>query len=428
MQLGVRWLFVVGLLALISMIGPPVPSAQAAIKATAGAVVKVSPPPSVMHEAYTSNTEIRAFDEQQDFVTPIPIVVDLAPPGSATTIPAGTCVESHYLHFDNVRATTLVRLRGSVTFDADVLGVIVTDARLSSTDATLGVTGTAYPTGLPARGAETTWPVASERDFVTIAPNGRTVSVDLAVSGVIDNVRVITECGIGPPANLVLTPETATNPVDTQHCVTATVTDAAGTPTPDVTVRFAVTGATSTSGSATTKPDGTAQFCYMGPPLPGTDTIRAYADTNNSGSQDMGEPTDVATKIWVLPVTTPGCEVTITNGGWIRASNGDKATFGGNAKADAGGRVSGQEEYQDHGPARSLTMHSINVLAVVCSADRTEARVYGQARVDGTGPHNYRIRVRDQGEPGTSDMYGIILSPNYTSGDQPPQGGNIQIR
>jgi len=52
----------------------------------------------------------------------------------------------------------------------------------------------------------------------------------------------------------------------------------------------------------------------------------------------------MASKIWVLPATTPGCEIKITNGGWIIADNPDRANFGGNAKADEDGNVSGEEE------------------------------------------------------------------------------------
>ena len=55
---------------------------------------------------------------------------------------------------------------------------------------------------------------------------------------------------------------------------------------------------------------------------------------------------------WVLPVSTAFCEVTITNGGWFIANNGDQATFGGNAKVSADAiTVQGQEEYQDRYPA-----------------------------------------------------------------------------
>src|SRR5207244_1229322 len=56
----------------------------------------------------------------------------------------------------------------------------------------------------------------------------------------------------GPPATLTLSPKTATNVVDSQHCVTATVKDQYGNATPAITVRFSVTGSVTTSGSAST--------------------------------------------------------------------------------------------------------------------------------------------------------------------------------
>jgi hypothetical protein len=234
----------------------------------------------------------------------------------------------------------------------------------------------------------------------------------------------------GAPARLDLQPKTATNPVDTEHCVTATVTDAFGNPTPGITVRFTVTGSVNTTGSATTNASGVATFCYDGPALPGADAITAYADTNNNNVQDPGEPSDAATKTWVLPVTTPGCEIRITNGGWITAANGDKATFGGNAKADADGNVSGNEEYQDHGPAREFNLHG-NVLVIVCGTDNKSGTVFGEATVDGSGSHIYRIDVVDEAEPGKgADRYRIRFNtpaPPYDSGDQLLKGGNVQV-
>jgi hypothetical protein len=239
----------------------------------------------------------------------------------------------------------------------------------------------------------------------------------------------VTKIGfVGAPATVTVTPPAATNPVDTQHCVTATVRDAFGNPVPGVTVRFTVTGAVMTSGSATTDANGQAIFCYQGPALPGADTITAFADTDGDGTQDPGEPAGAAAKVWTLPVTTPLCEIRITNGGWIIAANGDRASFGGNAKADAAGNTQGQEQYQDHGPVQPLNMHSINVLAIVCEGT-TEASIFGQATIDGLGPFHYRIRVQDIGEPGPGqDTYGLLLQTGYSSGEQVLQGGNVQIR
>jgi hypothetical protein len=230
----------------------------------------------------------------------------------------------------------------------------------------------------------------------------------------------------GPPATLTLDPLADTNPVGTEHCVTATVRDAFGNPVPGVTVRFSVTGSVSASGSETTDANGQAEFCYDGPPFPGADAIHAYADTDNDETEDAGEPSGNATKTWVLPVSTPGCEVKITNGGWIIALNGDRASFGGNAKVDADGNVTGDEQYQDHGPAQPMDLHG-NVLVVICTS-ATEATIYGQATIDGAGSFFYRIKVRDLGEPGRgSDTYEMFVANGYYSGDQTLQGGNVQI-
>jgi hypothetical protein len=225
----------------------------------------------------------------------------------------------------------------------------------------------------------------------------------------------------GPPATLLLTPPSDTNTVDDEHCVTATVRDAFGNPTPNVTVRFSVAGSVTTGGPRTTNAAGQAQFCYTGPALPGADVITAYADTDNDSVRDLGEPQATATKAWVIRASTAGCKVTY--GGRITAANGHKATFGGNAKADG---LKGQEQYRDHGPP-SLNVHSIEILSVVCSADGTQATIFGTATVNGTGEFDFRIDLKDLGEPGSADTYRIRLEGGYDSGEQVLLGGNVQI-
>jgi hypothetical protein len=231
---------------------------------------------------------------------------------------------------------------------------------------------------------------------------------------------------VGPPAKLTLGPKTAVNPVGSQHCVTATVVDRFGNPTAGAIVRFSVTGSVNTSGARITDANGQTTFCYTGPPFPGADAIHAYADTNRSNTQDAGEPFDDAAKTWVLPVSTPGCEIKITNGGWIIAANGDKSTFGGNAKVDADGNVSGNEEYQDHGPAQPMNLKG-DVLVVICTS-ATQATIYGQATIDGSGSFFYRLNVEDNAEPGKdADKYWMLVDNGYNSGNQTLMGGNVQI-
>lgn len=232
----------------------------------------------------------------------------------------------------------------------------------------------------------------------------------------------------GPPATVVLTPAAATNPVGTQHCVTATVEDAFGGASPDVVVDFTVAGSTMTSGSAATDDNGQATFCYQGPALPGADTITAYADANGNGAFDPAEPVGAAAKVWVLPATSTECVVTVSGGGHIVATNGDRATFGGNARVREDGEANAHLQYTDHGPAQPTKMHTLDVLAIVCDGP-SSATIYGTARVDGHGTVQYRIRVQDNGEPGAGrDVYGILLDTGYYSGEQPLVSGNIQVR
>ena len=237
----------------------------------------------------------------------------------------------------------------------------------------------------------------------------------------------------GPPATVTLAPlAPPPNQVDSEHCVTATVEDRFGNPTPGISVVFTVTGSNSTSGARTTDGDGQAEFCYTGR-LFGVDTIDAFADTDGDGQRDLGEPSAVppATKTWLLPPSTPLCEVEFpTGGGQIVANNGDRASFGGNAHVSSTGDPSGVQEYRDHGPVQPLNVHSISVLAVVCVRfpdGHAEATIFGEATIDGSGRYAYRIDVEDRGEPGTNDTYWISLSNGYDSGRQALEGGNITI-
>lgn len=253
-------------------------------------------------------------------------------------------------------------------------------------------------------------------------------SYDIIFNGGVADGFVAKISVVGPPATVVIDPPAATNTVDSQHCVTATVRDASGTPVTGVTVRFSVTGSVEASGSAVTNSNGEASFCYNGPPFPGQDVIGAYADTDNDNMQAPGEPAGAATKTWVLPASTPLVDVRITDGGQITAANGDTATFGGNPRLSETGETEGHQQYHDHGPAQPMVVQSIEVLAIV-SEEPSQATIYGRATIDGAGSYFYRIKVRDVAEPGAGhDTYWILLQNGYNSGEQTLEGGNIQVR
>jgi hypothetical protein len=256
----------------------------------------------------------------------------------------------------------------------------------------------------------------------SIPPGG---SAYFSLEGTTSSISVATKVVVNPPAQ--------TLPVGSTVCVTATVTDQTGMPMPGVTVDFSVlgvgTGDTGISGSGVTDTTGTTPpFCYPSQSrLPGTsDVITAQARTStNTG------PIGIGTVVFVLPVSTPGCEIKITGGGWITANNGDKSTFGGNAKIDEFGNLSGEETYQDHGPAISpMDVKSIDILVIVCDPpDFTSAEIFGTATVNGSGTFDFHIGVQDlnKGAMSAPDTYWITLSNGYDSGRHNLEGGNLTI-
>ena len=101
--------------------------------------------------------------------------------------------------------------------------------------------------------------------------------------------------------NVTLEPATETALVNTEKCVTATVTDQNGKALPSVRVDFVAKGVNAAEGSVFAGPEGKATFCYTGTNL-GTDTI--------TGS--VGQIQGSATKTWVteLPkAATPAAAV-----------------------------------------------------------------------------------------------------------------------
>ncbi len=97
--------------------------------------------------------------------------------------------------------------------------------------------------------------------------------------------------------NLSLSPATATNPVDTKHTVTATVTNADNVPQPEILVDFLVTGAnagaagTCVPASCMTDSAGKVTFTYTGT-KEGDDTINAAITVGGS------RQTATASKTW----------------------------------------------------------------------------------------------------------------------------------
>jgi len=219
-------------------------------------------------------------------------------------------------------------------------------------------------------------------------------------------------------ATVVLTPPTAINQVGTQHTVTATARTATGGAAEGIEILFTVEGASDADGSCTTDEQGQCTFTYTGPQFPGADVVRGCADNDEDGTAGTGEPCGEATKIWMLPATTPG---QVTGGGWI-VEDGERVSFGFNAQSDGvGDDARGNCNVIDHATKQQIKCLTVDSLVVT----PTHATFFGQARVDGTAT-DYRIDVDDLGEPGVADTFKIQTGSGYTAAGV-LQGGNIQI-
>ncbi len=173
------------LLAALLLIVSLVSVASASIGSTGGDVVVDADPlaapgiaGSVAYNALKS-PNVWAFDEQHDVVLASPITPDIGAP-----IPAGTRVDSHYLHLDAAGTSAYIGA-GTITFSQPILGVITGSTLLSTTDPALGLPGMNYDGVNAARGA------AEIGDTVTLV-DAYTLSVSLRVTNGRDDLRVIT--------------------------------------------------------------------------------------------------------------------------------------------------------------------------------------------------------------------------------------------
>ena len=120
-----------------------------------------------------------------------------------------------------------------------------------------------------------------------------------------------------------LSPEVATNEVDTTYCLIAGVTNQNSQPVASIRVDFQITGSNSLGGFAFTDENGQARFYYTGTNL-GIDTIVASVGTN----------TAVATNIWAWPsftlygsVSDDGLPAGIINVSWSQIEGPSPAAF-----------------------------------------------------------------------------------------------------
>ena len=225
-----------------------------------------------------NNNNVQDSGEPSDTATVDWSTADLNLTPSSQTVTTNTSASlTASLTNSNVDVEGVV-IRYSVTGANSTSGTATTD---SNGDATISYTGTNA-------GADT---VTAYADYNN---NGSQDSGEPSVTATVTWTLT---------ASLSLSPTTTTPGVgSTSYTAVALTTSNGGVP--GVVVHYSVSGANSASGTMTTDGSGNTVISYTGNNS-GTDTLTAYADMNNNGSQDSGEPTASVTITWGGGGTTP---------------------------------------------------------------------------------------------------------------------------
>lgn len=172
-------------------------SAQAGIIGTAGAADLIAAPADARLNALVSADRVRVWNEQQSHTLASALRVNAVDPGLYNSesdlvnasVAAGTTIASHYIHFDSPGSTS-ASATGSVTFDADILGVIclgdsTAAAYLDASD--FLSSGTLYSDNVGSRGIE-----LSNSEFFRISADRRSIEFRFRISNPGDFMRVVT--------------------------------------------------------------------------------------------------------------------------------------------------------------------------------------------------------------------------------------------
>jgi len=164
--------------------------------ASSGSAELVTMPASLSLDSFQSDTRIRVISERRGYLLANALAMDISTPGTVSTaealtpstLPQGTVLNSSIVHFDPLILPG--QRSASMTFDTDVLGVILTSTNLDVADAVLALPWVAQPAGLATRGLELAG--AGEQDSLTLSPDRRTLQVSLGVASGMDGMRVLT--------------------------------------------------------------------------------------------------------------------------------------------------------------------------------------------------------------------------------------------
>jgi subtilisin-like proprotein convertase family protein len=372
-------------------------------------VVTSDPPSGSLFPVGTTTVTVRGT-RQDGTMTVSSFTVTVNAP-TTTTVPA---VAGQYSDQVTLKAnvTNAVCPGGSVEFKVN--GSVVGSAPVTSGVATLPYTiplaqgsypiVATYSSSSPGTGSvgSGTLTVAKEDAVVTpSASNPTSVKVNSpgGTAGPITLCATINEASDGSPGDISLaTPVTFTlTPVAPGTTITRTAT---------------------TSGGGV---GGTLTACVTLSNVP----VNVYdVGINVGGSYYTGSASAV------LAIYDPSLGF-ITGGGTI-FHNGVNATFGFNVKYKKSGAPQGELLYIECRPTGSLKLKSTSMQSL--SIVGVTGVFIGKATLNGVGNHTFRATVVDNGEPGSSDQFGLRVNapggaviPGLTFDPITLSGGNIQV-
>ncbi|MFC1846539.1 hypothetical protein ACFLYS_00560 [Chloroflexota bacterium] len=398
----------------------------------------ITAPASVLLDESVDNDYVQVFNEQQDVLLPGALNIDYGYSDfdSASSIPAGVVVDSHFIHLDQRGITDWIRGVGYITFDGEILAVICSDGNLDDSD-WLG-TGTLYPTGLVNRGLELGPDSNSAKNYQDlILISGNTLTIDLQALNVMDQIRVITKTDI----NIIPDPPVAYNPTCDSHSISVQLDP----PLDGITVNYIIISGPNAglTGSGVTANGG---FVVL-PSYPGTDigldVILIWIDRDMNGC--FCECTDsaiLAYKYWF--------DNWLSGGGHIKSevlNNRGKSstskviyTFGGTVACLEDGVIWGQFQVTDHMTKESWHCHNDFFRLVFYGGDTLSppasndtAQFVGMFTSNKGGQRLVHITIWDDQEPGSGyDHISVKYSEDGGTSWIPwfsdyISGGNLQI-
>jgi hypothetical protein len=190
-------------------------TASAAIQSLSGAIQQIAPPSSVQENAVENNAAAGIFAEQQGVILAAPLAVNISTSGvfdhatklTPAAIPAGTKVNSYFVHADTNNTELL---NGGIVFDEPVLGIIVGASESQASHSIVGLSSITYPATNTSEAARAALELKIDEERLQL--NMATSTVNFVVvrdifftSNIYDNFRIVTAATVIPePTALAL--------------------------------------------------------------------------------------------------------------------------------------------------------------------------------------------------------------------------------